>query len=473
MMRVLLLSGLLANAALASGPDDYANVVPIRTEGESAAWQVLLDTSVYAGSIHPELRDVAVFNADGQPVPMRIVAVEAADEVTEEESAAVALLPLPARSTNTAGRDSLDLVVERDADGRLRRIETRSSTDAPEAEASAREWLLDLAAFERGIDHLVLDWDAPRDGVIAHFEVAGSDDLQHWTVLRADATLTRLEHQGARIERRDIGLTATPLRYLRLRRIDAGPPLQGLRAEAGSSRRIAGATPLHWLEAASVATSGDLVASPMRHLYALGAAVPASHIHVSLADANAVARIEVFSAAAADPAKHRWTPRASLVAFRLVQDGEVIESGVEALGSGPRINALRIDSQTPLQSPPHVVVGLRPARLEFLAQGKAPYLLAVGSATARRPDYPIEAAFASLRARLGSDWQPGRAELGDSRAQAGAVALQAPAAPFDWKRGVLWIVLIGAAAVVGGIALSLLRRGAEGGNVEREQPPEE
>jgi hypothetical protein len=462
---------LIANAALAAGPDDYANVIPIRTAGDSAAWEVLLDTSVYAGSVHPELRDVAVFNADGEAVPMRIVAVEAADAVIEPQAAAVALLPLPAKDQDRSGSENLRLLVERDAAGRLRRIETETSTD-PATEASPREWLLDLAEFERGIDQLVLDWDAPRDGVIAHFEVAGSDDLQRWTVLNADATLTLLEHQGTRIERRDISLAATSLRYLRLRRIDAGPVLGGLRAEAGRTRRVAGSTPLHWIEAAAVAGSGDLVASPTRHLYSLWPSVPASHIRIDLAGDNTLARIEVFTAAASHAAAARWTPRASLIAYRLVQDGEIIDNGVVAMGVGPRIDALRIDSATPLAAPPHVLVGLRPARLQFLAQGKAPYLLAVGSATARRPDYPIDAAFASLRARLGTDWQPAQADLGDSRAQAGEAALQAPSTPFDWKRGLLWFVLIGAAAVVGGIALSLLRRGAEGGDVEREQPPE-
>src|SRR5690606_9766758 len=101
------------------------------------------------------------------------------------------------------------------------------------------------------------------------------------------------------------------------------------------------------------------------------------------------------------------------------------------------------------------------------------YSLAVGSATARYPDYPIDAALATLRARFGRDWQPPAAELGDSRAQSGDAALRAPEAPFDWKRGLLWVVLIGAAVVVASIAISLRRHGGERGHVDREKPPEE
>src|SRR5690606_3916057 len=201
MKRLCLLACLGAQAALASGLDDYANVMPILTSGESAAWQVDLDFSVYAGSIDPDLRDLAVFNADGQPVPMRMVAVAAPASLLEEQ-AGVALLALPADGDERARGDNLRLLVERDAEGRLRRLETQSSADTgADAEPNVRMWLLDLAGFKRGIDHLALDWDAPRDGVIAHFEVSASSDLQRWEMLNADATVVLLAQDATRIER--------------------------------------------------------------------------------------------------------------------------------------------------------------------------------------------------------------------------------------------------------------------------------
>ena len=473
MKRLCLLACLGAQAALASGLDDYANVMPILTSGESAAWQVDLDFSVYAGSIDPDLRDLAVFNADGQPVPMRMVAVAAPASLLEEQ-AGVALLALPADGDERARGDNLRLLVERDAEGRLRRLETQSSADTGvDAEPAARVWLLDLAGFKRGIDHLALDWDAPRDGVIAHFEVSASSDLQRWEMLNADATVVLLAQDATRIERRAIDLAATTLRYLRLRRTDAGAPLTGLRAEAGKTRRVAGATPLQWVEAAAVAESGEFRASSTRHLYAVHPAVPASHIKLNLGSDNALAEVEIFSQASGQAGPARWIRRASGVAFRLAEGGDVIDNDAFLLGQGPRIAALRIDSATPLLPSPRVVVGFQPARVVFLAEGKPPYSLAVGSATARYPDYPIDAALATLRARFGRDWQPPVAELGDSRAQSGDAALRAPEAPFDWKRGLLWVVLIGAAVVVASIAISLLRHGGERGHVDREKPPEE
>jgi hypothetical protein len=95
----------------------------------------------------------------------------------------------------------------------------------------------------------------------------------------------------------------------------------------------------------------------------------------------------------------------------------------------------------------------------FLAEGAAPYTLAVGSARVQRAAYPVDVALASLRAQLGRNWQPPLATLGAERESAGAAAFQTPALPVPWRRWLLWVVLLLGAVVVGGFALSLLRGG--------------
>jgi hypothetical protein len=97
----------------------------------------------------------------------------------------------------------------------------------------------------------------------------------------------------------------------------------------------------------------------------------------------------------------------------------------------------------------------------FLAQGGGPYRLVAGSARAQRGDYPIDTALAPLRARLGKDWQPPLATIGTRETLQGEAALRpAPTATprSDWRTWLLWAVLVGAAALIGGLALSLLRK---------------
>lgn len=470
MTRWMLFACMAAQAASAAVPADYAQVIPIITAGDSAAWQVELAASVYAGSVDPHLRDLAVFNADGDAVPMKIQPAEYVDSVTEQRSA-VAVLALP-QDQRSAQAEDLNLIVERDANGRLRRIEMQTMSD-PEPFPETREWLLDIDDAERGVDRLKLDWNDPGQGVIAHFQLTGSNDLQSWQQLNADATVVDLRQDGARVERRIITFPATRLRYLRLRRLDAGVALGGLRAEASRINRVTGIAPLQWLDASSIDHIGELKSNPKLHLYSLPYSLPVSDVRIDLVNDNGLAEVDVLSPLNASDGSLRWISRAHLVAFRLVQDGERIDNGAITLSRGSRLQALRIDSATALATSPRLAVGYRPANLIFLAEGKGPFVLALGSATARYPDTPVEAALASLRTRYGKDWQPSTAMLGEVQTSAGEQALQAPKVPPDWKRWLLWAALIGAALVVGGIALSLLRDHGQGGAEDRQQPPEE
>ena len=69
------------------------------------------------------------------------------------------------------------------------------------------------------------------------------------------------------------------------------------------------------------------------------------------------------------------------------------------------------------------------------------------------------------RAGLGKDWQPPLARLGAATRSAGDTALTPLPAAIPWRRWLLWGVLVVAAAVVGGLALGLLR------GAQREPPP--
>jgi hypothetical protein len=283
-----------------------------------------------------------------------------------------------------------------------------------------------------------------------------------------------LEKDGARIDRRHIDLQTTRHRYLRLRRTDYGPPLHGMRATASKLRHVAGIPPVQWVQAEPVESLGELSASSTRHLYSLPYAAPFTEAMITLSSDNALAQVDLLTPItnSSDPA--RWSIRARLVAFNLREGNEVIEAERIWLSNGkPRVASLRVDSETPLASPPHVTMGFRPTRLLFLAEGRGPFVLAVGSASARHADYPIEAALASLRTRFGKEWQPPTAKLGEPRISAGADALNPPKPPINWKGGLLWSVLVLAAVVVGGIALSLLRGNSQRGTVDGQQPPEE
>ena len=102
-------------------------------------------------------------------------------------------------------------------------------------------------------------------------------------------------------------------------------------------------------------------------------------------------------------------------------------------------------------------LGYRPEVVVFLAEGAPPFALLAGSARASRQEAPLPQLVDALRAERGRDWQPATASLGKRELLAGDAALQPLEPPTDWKRWLLWGVLVVGAALVAGFAVSLLR----------------
>ncbi|MGN6093654.1 MAG: DUF3999 family protein, partial [Luteibacter jiangsuensis] len=123
-----------------------------------------------------------------------------------------------------------------------------------------------------------------------------------------------------------------------------------------------------------------------------------------------------------------------------------------------RRELLRLHSATPLREPPHLRVEWQADRMVFLPEGDAPYRLLVGSHLGRRAAWPIADAIAALRKEGGPAWRPEPAATASVRIVDGSKALDAAAAPFDWTRPLLWVVLLLGAAAVAAMAMSLLRK---------------
>jgi hypothetical protein len=457
MMRVLLaiFSACVLHVADAASPADYAYVFPIETAASATdatnnAWRVELTPEVYRWVQDAGLRDVEIFNAEQHPVPFARFAVEQV-ATAREQTMPLPVLELPS-SAKTASASDLRLVIDRDADGRLRRIDAGEATPAA---ASTRDWLLDASGLDRAIDSLVLSWSDPTSGIVARFAVDASDDLQSFRSA-GNATVLMLEQQGAHLERRDIALGGVHAKYLRLRRLDDGVALTGLRAEARSVERGRTAPSRMWIAADPKRVSNDSPVPPgvTRFDYTLAAALPIDTARIELASDNALAPIALLARASDAPP---WNRIAAITAFRLRQGSEPLRNGDIDVSNAARVREFRIESTTALTQAPRLTLGFRPDSLVFLAEGKGPYTLAAGSAQARHAEYPIEAALASLRSTLGKDWQPPLATLGDARASGGDAALHAPPPPLPWRRWVLWAILVGGAALIAGLALSLLR----------------
>lgn len=440
----------------------YAYAWPLTLAGDSAAWQIEPNGEIYAAISDTQLRDLEVVDGDGNPVPM-------AQRAAESNGAAplayveLPLFALPARTDAKADDGSLSLRIERGADGRLRSLD--AGLGAGNATAATDDFIVDASKLEAPIDGLRLDWDEAADAVNAQFAPSGSDDLQTWRNLVANASVLALNQAGNRLSRHEIALGGTRVAYLRLHRLDHGASLRGLRV---SARALAPSSPIRaarqWLAASPSANEANENPPPGTAIYryVLPAPLPVEALRLELASDNSIARVRVASRM---PATTAWIPRADFTASRLntapqIKGKSLIGNDEVAIGAAPRNSEWRVEASPPLDRAPQLNLAWRPDRFVFLAQGHGPYRLIAGSANARRTAYPVDIALAQLRGKLGQDWQPPLAQLGARGTLSGADAFKpvVVTAPRDWKTWLLWGVLAGAAALIGGLALSLLRK---------------
>jgi Protein of unknown function (DUF3999) len=441
-----------SDASIAS--DDYAYRWPLKAEGQNAAWQFELTPEVYAVLIDPQLGDFDVVNADGQSVPVARLTVDP----TAQPGVAQVSLPVFAlpRRDGDGGRDDLSLRLERDMDGRLRMLQADVTTAAAQTQI---DYVMD-ADISRdpkrpsSVDRLDLVWPDSGD-VHTRFSVEGSEDLEQWQTLVDAAAVMSLHRDGAVLQRRDIALPATSLRYLRLRQLD-GDPVPGLQITARRTR--AGVSSPQWrrLRAGFVDSGRDEIGKDFVYRYRLPAKLPVGRIDVMLGADNGTAEV-IVDAQNGAPGSDIWTPIGRTLLFRLQQNGVRIDNEDYVLTAPLAAREWRLRSPIELAPAPAMEVAYLPDRFVFLAQGRGPYALVAGSRNARRTSLPVEEALAPLRARLGRDWTPPVATLGARGAAAGTAAYAKQAKPTDWRSWLLWGFLILGAAIVGGFALSLLR----------------
>lgn len=430
-------------------PADFAWQWPLAVQGSDGVVRVTLTPEVYARLTRADLSDLAAFNAADEPIPFG-PAAQAFERLQPPPPATWVDVPLfrVPRAGAGDGGDRIELHIARGSDGRLSRLDAAIE---PVAAAAAQDVLLDVSVVAAPVTALQLQLEPlPDTGLDARVEVAASDDLANWQTLAAGQAVVSLREAGLSLERTRIELPATTLPYLRLRRIDREVTLPLRAVQALPQRSTLALLPAHQ---SFVLQGRELPDPPGSFEYRSAGPFPIERIAIALADANSVSGYVLESRS--DP-NDRWIERARGTAFRLGSNGEGVMPAPLEL---PAIRDVHWRLRTEPAQPraPQLTFSWRPEQFVLLTQGAAPYRLAAGSRTARRPEYPLRSVLAEMRARQGDLWLPPEAALGAGAPLAGEAALIAPVAPPNYKQWLLWGVLLGGAALVVGMVLKLMR----------------
>ena len=463
-------------AADVSNLQSYTLRLPLATVPGAALQRVVLPAQVLAALQTADYRDIRIFNAQGQPVPMALAAGGSAMVLAATEKQitlpAYPILGGAGASAGTLAQEGLSLRIEEQQGRRVVQINTSAGTPAAPSGQQLLGALFDTRTLGAPAVSLALDVDLPPAQPVS-FQVATSRDLTHWSPL-ASTVLYRAPAQNgaagaAQLGSSTIHLTGADLKdqYLRV----TWAPAQG-GVDLAANVALRGATVTTSRSAAAAARPTVQVNLPTQNKphelgFSLPFATPVAAIGITPQGSNVLVPVRVLGR---NGNQQPWTSLAEGVVYSLQTAGVDQRSAAITLpsyqGNSWRDIRVEADTKTPgFTAPPAVSVEFDPVQLVFVASGDAPFTLAAGlpatDAQAAASAYlPLQSLVPGYQPAQENTLPLARTEVAAAGAANVPASVQAPdlSNKTSTKTMVLWGVLLAGVLALGLMAWALARQ---------------
>lgn len=434
LFAALLTALMIAGPALAA---DYALELPITLHpGLTNVQRIDLPAAVLAASRSPDLGDLRVLDANGEPQMIERLNLPAGSVKTSVALPALLILGRPGALKVTG--------VELRLDGRDGARVARIDGAVEPAAVVVLGTLFDTRSIEAPAASLTLEADLPI-GQPVLMQVDSSDNLRDWQPL-AEKMVYRAASGDAPAA---VAMDGARLkgRYLRLR----------WRAEAPlvSPIMVRGATLVTEVGAAPVLHRVPMIGAERKDAHDIRLAVvnPVAMAAIDIVPARTGMLVPVTISGRVNR-EAPWTELGSGTVLRLQEGGKLRRNAPLPLRPGP-ISEMRItaDSRTAgFVAVPEMATLLPPVTIVFIASGKPPYRLAVGQAGAK----PAWLAFLGDNAPSGYTGQlPPAASVAVPAGQPSLMVTPEP--DFSARRLMLWAVLLLGTAALAAMVFKLRR----------------
>ena len=436
-------------AASPAVPDmnDYVWGFPVIVQEESSFYLVQLPLAVNRSTTDPRLRDVGVYNADGEPVP-RVIRPFSDDAEPIERNRQLPFVPLFEDVEGDNGEEIRLLLERTDASTKLQVATGEAIGESVSREL--RSYVVDAHQDDEAIEALDLFWTQTGSDFIGQITVEGSDDLASWSAL-GSAAIADLNENSTSIVQRRVELSDMQRDYLRI-------SWRGL----PDDWRLAEVLGAFTQGAQDVARENLLLDHPERdpqdggRIFSLGGAPTIDRLRIRLPQSNTVITADTYLWS---ESQGRWNRVARGSWHHIGQSVNIIESEPISI---PRTRSDRIKVVVTRGQPDvdmQLEVGWRPDKLLFLAQGAPPFTLVAGRAADAAAGFPQHSIYGvgSITSLAEDSSQATAAALGSRYSLSGPGQLHVDEAT-DWRTLLLWLGLAFGVGFVGFMATRLLRR---------------
>lgn len=358
-------------------PQDYATGAQLETSASSPWYRVTLPPAVYQQVAWPDLRDVRVFNHQGDAVPFTLVAQKTPS--VAPQTLPLRLFPLDESpiATQESERYSHESVVLRSKSG----LEVHLNGEI--VSTAGQSYLLTLpdeVTDDFSLAQLRLQWTTPQASWQGKASVYSSRDLHYWMQVQTNVPLMDLTRDNDRLKidtiHAQLHLSPDNIHYL-LIIVDthnAAPALTAVSAIVQSAAPIS--------ERIVLGSKATRVAEN-EAIWHWARPQPFSELRIDLQNEGVLPVELAWRSSSSAP----WQPLTKTVLYRL--NGKISD---DIALSGQLVEAIRvtaISAHLPETLP--VVSGARDSyQLVFNPQGKSPFILAWGNQTAQKADIGLD-----------------------------------------------------------------------------------
>ncbi len=426
-------------------PQDFAYAIPLQVDGQGALYQTPLPKEVYQNTVRNDLGDLRVFNAADEVVPYTLQ--QPASAITEK-SQNIKLSFFPLTTTANEGLDQISVRMRRNASGMLLSVDTGNH---PAGKGKVSGYLLDVSAIKPSIQSLALDWKNAGDSFTGTLNVESSNDLKHWQSIVRDAPIASLQHDGHRLEQKQISFSPVNSKYLRLSWPAEQTTLQlnDITAELAPQTSE---TPFNW----SSANGAAVTQHPGEYQFDLGAHLPIQRLRFSLPQINTLVDATLFSR---DKEADKWQQVSQATLYHLLQNGKEFSNADLRIYSNHRYWLVKVELKNGGlgSGTPNLLAGWQAQLLQFVARGTPPFRIVYGSSQVKPATFRIQSVLAENEKADGAV-EIRNAITGTPQEMGSLSNLSPPPAPLPWKKWLLWGSLVVAVLVLGWMARSLMQQ---------------
>lgn len=431
----------------AASKNDFAYGYSLEVDGDGAIYSLYLDEKVYRGLTREDRGDLRIFNGHGQVVPHDI---RRAEKMTKRSLPPVEL-PIFPLYKNTQGES----VTSSGHNVRITTNDQGSIIDLNYGKVTTGErvltaYIIDASSLKHVPDMMTVNWNTEREDFVMTVRVEGSDDLTHWHNLVSQSTLSHLQHGKHTLLQKSIDLPRSVPKYFRLSWTNYEPLIiDSIQFHFPETYH---AQPRQW----STFLPNKIDEEQQSYYFNTKTALPVDRINIKLPERNTLVNVLIESASSE---KGPWYGRY----HGLLYDLQYGQSALKTPDIQQSVHSHRfwrltiINGEGQFSGEPVLRLGWIAEELLFVATGESPFTLAYGSARVEPVAAPLTQLLSvSTIKQQGLLIKP--AKLGSTIDFGDDSRLQPPKPPVDWKRYLLWAVLILGVAVLGFMAMRLYKQ---------------